>query len=467
MNKIIIEEIELIKENCIGKLLDIFEEIEEVKKINKNNILLLKINIEQDNSIKKCKICGRDFNETKNRNCQKCFYIHKCKNCNKLFINNKVNSIMCSNKCSAKFKTKPKYCDICNKITLRSANGICVECDIKERTKSKYCKNCKKITKRDALGQCIICHTKEKMQPKYCDICKADTFRNVYGKCIKCWIKKMTKPKFCSECNKITNRTIFGNCVECVIKPKYCNKCKTITNRNSWGNCAICATKEKMQPKYCDKCDKITKRNAFGLCIECVIKPKFCKECNKITKRNATGQCTICYPPNSFNRDKFYSSKLKLVSFKSDNKIITLEDIDLYKLIPGVWSIFGLDENNKEICLDVCETQDIGNEMLKGLRLISEGKNNLGKTDKAIKKSRFDYSYNDSFKRIKYRNIVEYKNIIFKLVLINIETKDERWKIESQYAHDNKAKFWNLAPGQNINFKNKLDIKLYKNNNIS
>ena len=89
--------------------------------------------------------------------------------------------------------------------------------------------------------------------------------------------------------------------------------------------------------------------------------------------------------------------------------------------------------------------------MLIGLRLLKEGKNNLEKTNEEIKESRSKYKSYDFNKRIKYRNIVKYNNIIFKLVLININTQEERFKIESQYAHNTKAKFWNKAPGQKLN----------------
>ena len=450
MDKIIVDEIELIKENCIGKLLEIFDEIkqeiQEVKEINESNILLLKINIEQGKLTKKCKICNRDFEKSLKLTCHKCFYIHKCKNCNKLFISNKQKSIMCSLICSVRFKAKPKYCKICDKITTRSANGICSICNAIKNTESKFCEICDKITKRNGFGKCVECVTKINLEPKYCEICDKVTKRNNFGICVECMVKERAESKFCEICDKITKRNSFGICVECMVK-------------------------EKMKPKFCEICDKITKRDTVGKCIICAVKervkPKYCKICDKITKRNIFNQCIIC-SPNVFNRDKFYSLKLQLISFESKNKIITLKDIDKYINIPGIWSICSKDENNQEICLDVCETQNIGKEMLGGLNLLETGKNNLNKTDEEIKKSRIDYKSDDSNKRIKYRNIAEYKkygNIIFKLVSINIENKEQRWNIESQYAHDNKAKYWNPAPGQSIIFKQKLNIQLYKNIN--
>ena len=502
MNKFIINKIELIKENCVGKLLEIFDEIEGVKEINGNNILLLKINIEKNKNTKKCKICNRDFKISIQRNCNKCFYIHKCKNCNKLFINNRINSILCSNKCSGNFKTKSKYCEICKKETLRNASGNCAICASKEKTKPKYCGICKKITKRNAFGNCIICNTKEIIKPKYCGICKKITKRNSFGLCIKCMVKEKTKPKYCEKCNKITNRNVFGNCAICAskekTKSKYCEICKKVTKRNATGECIICRTNNITKLKYCKICKKVTKRNAFGLCIKCIIKPKYCElckeitkrnafgnciicstkemtkpkyceKCNKITNRNVSGSCMICNNPGGFNRDTFYASKLDLVLFESDNKIITLEEINNYNNISGVWSIWGTNEKDNKICLDVCETQDIGKEMLKGLRLIGEGRNNKDKTYEEIRESRSNYTTNDLGKRIKYKNIAEYLKygyVIFKLVIVNILTKNERWDIESKYAHDNYAKYWNPAFGQklisNINYNNFKIIKYTK-----
>ena len=156
---------------------------------------------------------------------------------------------------------------------------------------------------------------------------------------------------------------------------------------------------------------------------------------------------------NGLTKEQFYASDNIIISFNSINKTINLEDIENFKYIKGVWSIWGIDENNKEICLEVCETQNIGKEIKCCIRLLETGNNNLNKTNAEIKESRKHYNFDDSNKRIKYRNIAEYKkygSLIFKLIIINVEKQEKRWNIEAQYAKDNKAKYWNPAPMQKI-----------------
>ena len=180
---------------------------------------------------------------------------------------------------------------------------------------------------------------------------------------------------------------------------------------------------------------------------------EFCNICNRETM-HVSARCFVCDPwEGGFDRNTFYDSKFSIISFKSEDKIISFNSLDILNGIPGIWSIWSKNKNNEEICLEVCETQNIGKEMLQGIRLIHKGKENLNKTDIEIKESRKNYIIDDSSKRIKYRNIYshnKYGEIIFKLVKININNKIERQDLEAQYAHDNKALFWNPAPGQNI-----------------
>ena len=163
------------------------------------------------------------------------------------------------------------------------------------------------------------------------------------------------------------------------------------------------------------------------------------------------GKCGKCLSNESFNRENFYLSNFKLIFFKSINKTISFDIIDSLKGISGVWSIECISNKNECICLEVCESIDIGNEMKTGIRCINKGIENINKSDEQLSKI---YT-NKLSKYIKYKNIANYikdnkMKIIFKLIAEKIEVKEQRFNIESQYAHDNKAKFWNKAPGQAI-----------------
>lgn len=146
-----------------------------------------------------------------------------------------------------------------------------------------------------------------------------------------------------------------------------------------------------------------------------------------------------------FNRINFYSSKLQLIDFKYINKPLSLKDIDPLNNIPGVWAVWASD--NK--CLDVCQTINIGSEMLGWIRNYNACR---GKSDEELIKMNKKYQ---NYNRKKKRDIAEYcsrlnSKPIFKLVAIKIKDKNKREDIEAQYAHDNKALFWSPAPGQKL-----------------
>ena len=90
--------------------------------------------------------------------------------------------------------------------------------------------------------------------------------------------------------------------------------------------------------------------------------------------------------------------------------------------------------------------------MIQKDKKISAGYENIDKTDQEIEE---EYCSAIS-KRKKYRDICKYasdkdSSIVFKLVSVGVESKDERFAIEAQYAHDKKAVFWSPAPGQVVN----------------
>lgn len=139
-----------------------------------------------------------------------------------------------------------------------------------------------------------------------------------------------------------------------------------------------------------------------------------------------------------FDRKEFYESKLEIIRFNSLDKKISLIDINDLIGVPGVWS----KETSSGNVLDVSETINIGAEMLMSIRAFNANKD---RTDKDLNKKSRPYF------RKKYRDMHKYSKgeIIFKLIAIDIENKEERESIEAQYAHDTKAIFWSPAPGQN------------------
>ena len=91
----------------------------------------------------------------------------------------------------------------------------------------------------------------------------------------------------------------------------------------------------------------------------------------------------------------------------------------------------------------MCKTINIAKEILLGARCIDKGIQNKNKSDKELEKEKGI----KSSKYKKYRDIAKYENLIFKLIIINI-SEEKALLIESQYAHDNNALFWNPSSGQ-------------------
>lgn len=169
-------------------------------------------------------------------------------------------------------------------------------------------------------------------------------------------------------------------------------------------------------------------------------KPGNCVKCGKYTEiRTIAGLCYDCAPfgGNGFNREKFYSKTLDVISFNSVGELVS--NFDSLKGIPGVWAI----NDSNGVVYDVTQTKDIGSEMYKYLRRLNFNKN---LTDEEINIENRRYLYN----RKKYRDIMnDIDKINFILISRNIDSKEERELIEMQYAHDTKAKYWSPALGQN------------------
>lgn len=179
-----------------------------------------------------------------------------------------------------------------------------------------------------------------------------------------------------------------------------------------------------------------------------ICKVKYCDKCNRRTKQVGP-RCFGCNPwkvsfgSGTFDRDTFYGQIFKNISVSFDDHAISLDQIDKYLGISGVWAVFGLDGLEK-VCLDVCQTKDIGKEMYGWLRNANACKD---KTDDEI------YQLNEKYmkyNRIKKRDIMNHEEISFSIVKINVETKEDREKCELLYAYQNKAKYWSPAPGQSL-----------------
>ena len=157
-------------------------------------------------------------------------------------------------------------------------------------------------------------------------------------------------------------------------------------------------------------------------------------EKRKITqKKNGTG----IYNPNNFikinnilklNIKKFLAFKITINLFieNSFNEIISADysSFSYYNNIPGIWAVYGKNLDNIKICLDVCQTKDIGNEMRLGLRKLIAQKNN------------------------KYKEFVKYKDIIFIPVKLNIMDFEKREAIKALYAIKYNSLYWSPSPTQ-------------------
>lgn len=227
---------------------------------------------------------------------------------------------------------------------------------------------------------------------------------------------------------------------------RLCPVCSEITMHVSGVGCLKCHNRSINGPIECPKHG--TQDSSFGgVCILChneeINAPVTC-EVHGYMERSFGGQCCACISENtnSFNRERFYSSRIKHIHLKNEGTPISLDNIDEYRGVPGVWSIWSGNQ-----CLDVCKTSDIGNEMLVGIRAISKGRENQGLSDSEI---------NEKYRRRpgryrKYRDIASYGDIIFKLVFVDQSKKIPEsvlLHVELSYAHQNRAKYWSPEPKQ-------------------
>lgn len=403
---------------------------------------------------KKCVYCGSIFyyGKSSHMSCGLCSIKYNCKECNKEVVIQiskmsgqrqalikdiiekgtlNLYEAFCNQSCSNKNRTRPGICTSCGKFSnKRISSGMCLTCQkaVSKKTMEKYkkagnCVKCNKyVNKRSPMGICIDCMRKHvnnlsenNKKPGMCTVCnKYSDIRTIAGLCSSCNIelateksKERSKSGLCKICNKLSKtRSITGICPTCVSE--------IIKSRN----------KQNTKPGKCVICNRFfNRRNSFGCCVK----------------------CSLGDSAPSFDREAFYKEKFKLISFDSLDQEISWDNIDSLKGIPGVWSVWS--SNNE--CLDVCQTIDIGKEMLAWIRSYKACK---GKSDEELIEMNIKYR---RYNRRKKRDIAKHcfnlnSKPIFKVVSTNIETKEQREAIESQYAHDNKSIFWSPGLGQKI-----------------
>ena len=304
----------------------------------------------------------------------------------------------------------------------------------------KYCSNSCKTSAKNTIK--VDCKKHGNNQ---------DTFG---GKCRKC-------------CNENNNREYIKDQIK---KIQICKKCRQEFSSPIFNNplCLRCSNIERMKnnknlekPQICSKCNnKFKSIFNMKICNSCLAtsinlnnkkKRQICQKCNKeFSSTFIMKICHECSGYGGFNREEFYNSKLNFVSLHCENKIIKFKDIEKYNNISGVYSLWGKDEEGVNKCLNVCQTQNIGNELFRFIRNSNRYKN---KTDEELNKIIKDnFLPKNKYNKIKTcRDMNNYKNLNFVLIAKGINSKEEREQIEMQYAYQNKAIFWRPAPGQKLN----------------
>jgi hypothetical protein len=126
-------------------------------------------------------------------------------------------------------------------------------------------------------------------------------------------------------------------------------------------------------------------------------------------------------------QDQFYSD-------------VSYDFFQKYDKVPGIWS----KELEDGTVLDVGETQDIGKEMKFDTRALAVGFKNRNSNDKDLSRK-----YKTSFGiHKKYRDMSNYVNgqkVVYKILVINEESREKRELIEAQYAISKHAIFWHLS----------------------
>ncbi|SEW00406.1 hypothetical protein [[Clostridium] fimetarium] len=143
-------------------------------------------------------------------------------------------------------------------------------------------------------------------------------------------------------------------------------------------------------------------------------------------------------------------------------------NIEQYKKQSGIWTMWGKDNFNTDICLEVAQTRDIFKELQYDLSYLTKVyiKENTRKRYSARRLFEFNQKFSvcecDSNRTCaKYRDIASsYFEVCVYLICNSNETREKRESMELKYAIDNKALYWN-AWG-----KQRKDAKMYYSKKI-
>ena len=321
-----------------------------------------------------------------------------------------------------------RICNFCNEkfITNSRKYGI-----IYNNKRIHVCKKCMIITKK-----CSFCGKEVKIKFTSKD-------KNIFCS-LECVHKNMKKNKigiYNPKVQKIAHETSHTK--------EACNKRSKIMKNNESGiyNTEVRAKghkiiKEKGLGAFDSKVRKIAQKNAHI--------PEVDKHRTQINIKNKIG----IYNPKvqKIAHEKIKTIfKLKIKNLLSSiiindlflgdsfDKIIPVsyDSFSEYNNVPGIWAIYGENLDRIKVCLDVCQTKDIGNEMRYGMRKLIKHTNS------------------------KYKEFIKYKNIFFILVKTNILNFEKRELIEAIYAVENNSLFWSTSPTQLKYIKSDIN-ELYK-----
>lgn len=392
-------------------------------------------------------------------------YRHICIKCNREFYNNSSNGTVCG-KCHTEFK-----CNSCGDWNIIKYNFdkyrkkneyICKKCsdrrnikfaNSKEAIKNRYENNKDKIDKILEEGR-KKAHTEEANQNRYQAQLDNGTFENFY----KAGIKASLTPEARKKQNETKKKNGYyqSKAFENVIKSSHSKEAieKSQKTRKESGaldywieNVAKNNSNEYSTEKIIQIIENSEFKNRPDVSI-LLSRIKQFKNYNENIKNILIDKARELDIPISY-REEFYKDKFDCISFNDENIKINLDLVNNLNKVPGVWSIWSSDN----ICMDVAQTNNIGEEIkIYSRRLEFNSKFNNEKEIELYNKNHQNYN------RMKFKNIFEDCNnkYILRLVSVNIESEIEREKIEAQYAHDNKARYWSPAPGQVKRINNNL-----------
>ena len=225
------------------------------------------------------------------------------------------------------------------------------------------------------------------------------------------------------------------------------------------GSKTLCIKHRKYVSVICPICNKsrIIKSshyyiefNGLQICSPCSLR----KIGNNEQTKNKRSNNMIIYNNNLTNLDKYkrglnaakathniiinkiyncikesnYSPSIELN--KDEIDITSYIIYDKFLKIPGVYALYGCYKNsNKNLCIDVAQSNDIGKEIKSFIRKL--------------------FIKNNIKQKIKYKNIIKkFEKLKIKIINTDICLEEERLTIEAFYAKENNALIWRPEPDQ-------------------